>query len=444
MRPPVGEFLADLEAWVRIPSVSAVAGHAPDVARSARWLAAYLEEMGCPEVEEWPTGGGTAVYARWPRPHPDAPTVLVYSHHDVREVRPDHWRETPPFDPVVRRGRVYGRGASDAKGQVLCHLWALRTLLAAGDLPVGVTLLVEGEEEIGSPHLTGLLAEHGDRLAADLVILSDTLLWSAGQPAVCTGVRGLVGLTLEIRGPAVDVHAGVASGAAPNPLRELCRLLGGLVDGDGRITVPDFYDAVAETPPELAFFPFDPGDWLARTRTSFIGGEKGRSVPERLWTRPAVEIEQVLGGTGVTSSRGVIPSAASASLVFHIVQGQNSGKAAAQIRQWVSEQVTDGYEYTLTFADTLSEPYVTPPGHPAVAALERAMSRAWGRPAGRMRNGGGAPADLLARRLDSPVVFFGTGLPEDRWHDADESADVGVLLKGVQTLVHLLGEELTA
>lgn len=440
-------LLEDLADWVRVPSVSADPAHERDVTRSARWLRAHLLETGFPEVEEWDTDGLQAVFAHWPAEDADAPTVLVYSHHDVRAAKDQEWQETAPFAPALRQGRMYGRGASDAKGQVLCHVWALRAHLeATGRTAPAVTLkyLIEGEEEIGSPHLADLVRTRADRLAADVVIVSDTMLWSLEEAAVCTGVRGSVGAHLEVRGPRRDVHSGVVAGSAPNPLTEICRLAGTLHDDRGRITLPGFYDTVAPLSDEerrgIAAIPFDTDAWLERTRSRSVQGESGHSVLERVWARPAAEVVTLLGGDPGDPSRGVIPAVASADLTLRLVPDQRADQVVEQLRRWVDERIRDGFEYELTISPTSQDPYATPAGHPALAALEDAMSRTLRRPARRIRNGGGAPAALLAAALHTPVLFYGTGLPEDHWHDSDEKAEVQALLQGAETLARLLAD----
>ncbi|WP_449060251.1 M20/M25/M40 family metallo-hydrolase [Planomonospora algeriensis] len=442
------EFLRELGDWVRIPSVSSEPERGPDMLRSANWLTGRLREIGFPGVELWHTEGAPAVYAEWCAA-PGAPTVLVYSHHDVRAVRSLSWGESPPFEPQVRDGRIYGRGASDAKGQVLAHLWGVRAHLAATGRTapqVNLKLLVEGEEEIGSPHLAALLEDRRDRLTADLVVLSDTLQWSLTAPALCTGLRGMLSAHLEVFGPHRDVHSGAVSGAAPNPCAELCKVLAQLYDEHGRVTLPGFYDRVAEPTAEererIGALPYSDADWLERTETRSVGGESDYSVLERVWTRPAVEILTLIGGDPVGASRGAIPALASADLNLRLVPDQRVAEAADQLRRWVAERIGDKVEYELSISlEAAQEPYRTPPDHPALAVLGRATERGFGAPvAGEMRNGGGGPADLLSRALEAPVVFFGTGLPSDHWHDSDERAEIDALLAGAATLAFLWPE----
>jgi acetylornithine deacetylase/succinyl-diaminopimelate desuccinylase-like protein len=452
MTDDIRDFLAEhqdamvreLVAWARLRSVAGVPEHAPDLIRSANWLAAEFRATGFPAVEVWKAGDAPAVYAEWCAA-PGAPTVLVYSHHDVRAAKDELWEETPPFEPAVRDGRVYGRGVSDAKGQVLSHVWGVRAHLAATGRAapvVNLKFLIEGDEEAGSRDFADLLEENRDRLAADLVIFSDTLTWRADHPAVCTSVRGMVMAELVVYGPLRDVHSGAASGPAPNAAIELARLIGRLHDDKGRITLPGFYDEVAEPTErrrtDLAALPFTDEDWLARSETRSISGEVGYTVLERLWDRPAVEVISLVAGDPVGVTRSAIPAVATANLNIRTVPDQQTARVADQLRRWVADTIGDTVDYELTIAEeTAQEPYRTPDDHPALDALAAAMHDGFGTPVGRMGNAGGGPAELLARVLDAPVLFFGVGLPEDRWHDSDERVSVPMLLDGAATMAHL-------
>ena len=439
-----GDLVDELIGWVRLRSVAGLPEREPDLIRSANWLAGTLRATGFPVVEVWKVEGAPAVYAEWCAA-PDAPTVLVYSHHDVRAAKDELWEETPPFEPTLRDGRVYGRGTSDAKGQMLSHIWGVRAHLHATgrDAPaVNLKFLVEGEEETGSAHLADLLEENRERLAADVVVFSDTLLWRADHPAVCTSLRGMISAQLQVFGPLRDVHSGAVSGPAPNPAVELSKLLGQLHDEKGRLTLPGFYDDVAEPSErrraELAALPFTEDDWLARSETRSAGGEVGYSVLEQLWTRPAAEVLSLMAGDPVGASRAAVPSVATANLSIRTVADQKIADVADQLRRWVADTISDTVDYELTVSEeTAQEPYRTPEDHPALEALAAAMQDGFGKPAGRMGNAGGGPAELMSRVLGAPVVFFGTGLPEDRWHDSDERVSVEVLVNGAATLAHL-------
>lgn len=446
-----GELERQLSEWVRVPGVLGMPEHAQDLKRSASWLAAAFRQLGFPVVELLPTGDSWAVVAEWCAA-PGAATVLVYSHHDVRAAKPEEWDQTAPFEPVVRDGRLYGRGSSDAKGQVLAHLWAVRAHLdqqqtvAAGSAPaINLKYIVEGEEEGGSPHLARLLKEHATRFQADLVVFSDTLLWRADSPAVCLSMRGMLSASLEVFGPERDVHSGAVSGNAPNPVFELGRLLALLHDGDGRIAIPGFYDDVEPVSESvrqaLAELPYSDEDWLKRSESGAITGEQGYTVLERLWLRPAVEVTSIIAGDPLGVSRAAVPAVASADLSFRTVPGQRVAKVAEQLQHWVDTTIGDAFGHTLVpDVKTAQEAYRTPE-HPGIAALERAMAVGFRtEKVGRMGNAGGGPAELLSRSVQAPVLFFGTGLVEDHWHDSDESASVEVLLNGAVTLACLWAE----
>ena len=431
-------LVAELSEWVRIPSVAG-SERDPALMHSAHWPAGTLTDLGFPRVELWMAGESPAVFAEW-IVDPAAPTVLVYSHHDVRAVKPQNWDETEPFEPVVRRGRLYGRGASDAKGQVLAHLWGLRAHLLGRDAPaVNLRFLVEGEEELGSPMLSTLVEEHAEDLAADLVVFSDTTLWRADHPAACTSVRGMISASIEVHGPTKDIHSGAASGSVPNSAVELAKLLAALLDEDGRIALPDFYDDVSpieeERRRELEDLPFTQEDWLTRSHSRAIAGETGFTVLEQLWERPSVEVTAMISGDPIGPSRAAIPAVANASLSFRIVEHQRPERVADQIRRWVHATLPDTVEVVVEVSEESAQlPYRTPPG-PALDALDAAMRRGFRVPeVGRMGNAGGGPAELLARTAEAPVVFFGTGLIEDDWHDSDESVHLATLLDGAATM----------
>jgi acetylornithine deacetylase/succinyl-diaminopimelate desuccinylase-like protein len=440
------DLVEHLMRWVRVPSVAGMPEYAMDMQRSANWLAGVLRETGFPRVELWEVpDGAPTVYAEWCEA-PGAPTVLVYSHHDVRAGKGSTWGEVAPFDPALRDGRLFGRGTSDAKGQVLCHVWGVRAHLAATGRTapaVNLKLVIEGEEELNSPHLSSLLEEHPQEASADIVMLSDTTLWRADAPAVCVGLRGSVSASIEVKGPGRDVHSGAVSGPAPNPIVELSKLLAGLHDDKGRIALPGFYDDVV--PPDdderaaLAALPYSDEDWLARSETTTIGGEEGWTVLERLYVRPAVEVLTVIAGDPEGPVRGAIPSVVRAELSFRTVPEQRVEKVAEQIRTWVAENLSDRVEHSVTIpVESGQEPYRTPPDTPALDALRAAMADGFRvEHVGQMRNAGGSPASLLYDVTGAPILFFGTGLPEDHWHDSDESVLVALLHSGSATLACL-------
>ncbi|MFI6942220.1 dipeptidase [Streptomyces sp. NPDC050418] len=436
-------FLEDLTAWLRIPSVSAQPEHADDVRRSADWLAAQLKETGFPATEVWETKGAPAVFAEWPSDDPDAPTVLVYGHHDVQPAaREDGW-DTEPFEPEIKGNRLYARGAADDKGQVFFHTLGVQAHLATTGRTtpaVHLKLLIEGEEESGSPHFRTLVEKHRDRLAADVVIVSDTGMWSETTPTVCTGMRGLVECELSLCGPDQDIHSGSFGGAVPNPATVAGRIVAALHDGHGKVAVPGFYDGIIElTDRERALFaelPFDEQEWLRTAKSYAAQGEEGFSTLERIWARPTAEVNGIGGGYQGPGGKTIIPSAATLKLSFRIVAGQNPARIEAAVTQWVESQVPAGIRHTLTFSGA-TRPCLTPLDHPALEAVSRAMGRAFEQPVRYTREGGSGPAADLQDVLASPVLFLGISVPSDGWHAPNEKVELDLLMKGVETTAYL-------
>ncbi len=436
-------FLDDLMAWLRIPSVSAEPERAGDVARGAEWLAAELSATGFPVVEIWPTEGLPAVFAHWDSGDPGAPTVLVYGHHDVQPAaRADGW-DSDPFEPVVRDGRMYARGAADDKGQVLLHTLGVRAHLAAtgrGAPAVNLKLLVEGEEESGSPHFAALLRERADRLACDAAVVSDTGMWAEDTPTVCTGMRGLTDCQIDLYGPDHDIHSGSFGGAVPNPATEAARLAGALHDGDRRVAVPGFYDGVtplSERERELfARLPFDEERWLRTAASHATLGEAGFRTLERIWARPTAEVNGIHGGYGGPGGKTIVPATAQLKLSFRLVAGQDPEKVRQAVRDWVAARLPAGVRHEITFGGA-TRPCLTPLDHPALRSLVRSMERAFGTSVLFTREGGSGPAADLQDTLGVPVLFLGISVPSDGWHSVNEKVELDLLTKGVETAAYL-------
>ncbi|MCW5250452.1 MULTISPECIES: dipeptidase [unclassified Streptomyces] len=436
-------FLDDLAAWLRIPSVSAQPDHAEDVRRSADWLAAKLRETGFPTVEVWPTPGAPAVFAEWPAQDPGAPVVLVYGHHDVQPAAVGDGWDSDPFEPVVRGNRLYARGAADDKGQVFMHTLGVRAHLAAtGRTAPAVTLklLIEGEEESGSPHFRALVEERAGRLAADAVIVSDTGMWAEDTPTVCTGMRGLAECEVRLYGPDQDIHSGSFGGAVPNPATALARLIAALHDEDARVAVPGFYDGVVElTDQERRLFaelPFDEDRWLRTARSHAAHGEAGHTTLERVWARPTAEVNGIGGGYQGAGGKTVIPSSAMAKLTFRLVAGQDPAHIEKAVRAWAADRVPAGIRCEIVFGSA-TRPCLTPLDHPALRSVTRAMGRAFEQPVRFTREGGSGPAADLQEVLDVPVLFLGISVPSDGWHAPNEKVELDLLAKGVETSAYL-------
>jgi acetylornithine deacetylase/succinyl-diaminopimelate desuccinylase-like protein len=440
-------FLDDLKQWLTIPSISADPARHGDVRRSAEWLAEHLRGAGFPVAEVLETGGLPAVFAEWPAADPAAPVVLVYGHHDVQPVEPLEEWHSPPFEPAERDGRLLGRGASDDKGQVLIHSLGVRAALAASGAaapPVTVKLIVEGEEESGSEHFAALLRRERDRLACDVIVISDTTMWAADVPSMCTGMRGLLPVEVTLTGPVRDLHSGSFGGGVPNPLHAMASLLAGLHDERGRITLPRFYDAVrplSDTERDLlARLPFDEKHWLAEAGESGAAyGEQGFSTLERIWARPTAEINGMWGGHTGPGDKTIIPRAAHAKVSFRLVADQDPADVAAAFREYVTANTPGGLEAQVSEHPAV-RPCRSPIDSPAVLAGRRAMQRAFGREVLFTREGGSGPEADLAEILGAPLVFVAVGLYSDQIHAPNESVDTSLLLRGAEASAYLWHE----
>ena len=441
------EFLDDLKQWLAIPSISADPDRHGDVRRSAWWLAGHLRTAGFPVAEVLDTQGLPAVFAEWPARDPSALVVLVYGHHDVQPVDPvEEWHH-PPFEPAEGDGHLYARGASDDKGQVLFHSLGVRACLAASGAaapPVTIKLLIEGEEESGSEHFAELLRQRREQLACDVIVISDTTMWAADVPSMCTSMRGLAEAEVTLTGPSRDLHSGSFGGAVPNPLHAMASLLAGLHDEQGRVTLPRFYDKVLSISQEerdlLARLPFDQQEWLAEAGHSRAAyGEAGFSTLERIWARPTAEVNGMWGGHTGPGGKTIIPKAAHAKISFRLVADQNPADVGAALGEYVRSRTPDGITATVTVAPGV-RPCRSPINSPAVQAGRRAMQRAFGREVLFTKEGGSGPEADLADILAAPLVFVAVGLDSDQIHAPNEKIDISLLLRGAEVSAYLWDE----
>ncbi|WP_245852612.1 M20/M25/M40 family metallo-hydrolase [Blastococcus aggregatus] len=446
---------ADLGAWLRIPSISADPAHAPDVAASAEWLADALRRTGFPTVEIWPTAGAPAVFAEWPSADAGAPVALVYGHHDVQPVDPPELWVHPPFEPTVVEGEdgpeLHARGAIDDKGNVAFHLLGIRAHLAATgrDTPaVTVKLLIEGEEESGSPHFAALLQERRDRLGCDVVVVSDTGMAAPDVPSAVTAMRGLADAEITLRGPAVDLHSGSFGGAVPNPLHALAELLAKLHDEHGRVTLPGFYDKVRPLSDReralMSRVPFDEQAWLAGPAASRATyGEAGYSTLERTGARPTAEVNGMWGGYTGPGHKTIIPAEAHAKVTFRLVSDQRPEDVGPQLRAWVEANVPDGIVAEVHTPPGGVAPCASDLDSPAMGALLSAIGQAFDTdPADVLftREGGSGPEADLVEALGAPLLFLGAGLPTDRIHSPNERVLLSMVHRCAEAAAHLWRE----
>ena len=436
--------VAALEELVAIPSVSGDPARRDDVGRAAAWLAKRLEGLNGRVV---PTAGHPLVLAEWLGAE-GAPTVLLYAHYDVQPVgEASAWR-TPPFEPVIRDERMYGRGTSDDKGPMLAALGAVERLLEErGSLPVNVRILLEGEEEIGSPSLEPALLAHRDALQADVAISADGAMWSAEQPSLNVAARGMLAVEVSVRGPSADLHSGRHGGAVLNPLQALAEILATLHRPDGAITVDGFMDDVVELTGddrfEIAEMPFDERAYRAEVGSPRLHGQNGYTPLERLTARPTLEISQIEGGGRYT----VIPAVARAYLTCRLVPDQDPQRIAAAIARHVLGRCPDGVTASVEEVPGGIPAYAMRRDHPALAAAEEALRAVYpGRRVLRTRAGGTLPAAVLLRRaLGLDTLLFSFSSSDEGFHGPNEFFRLSRLREGTDAwarLLDLLAEKL--
>lgn len=437
-------FVDDLVQWLRIPSVSAQAQHKDDCARAAKHLAERLKKIGMTHAEVVPTQGHPVVYAEW-LGAPGAKTVVVYGHYDVQPPEPLELWKTPPFEPVVRDGKVFARGAVDDKGQVYMHVNAIEAHLKAnGKLPVNLKMVIEGEEEVGSESLEAFLVAWKDRLKGDMLVVSDTAMLGPDQPALTYGLRGILYTQIEVTGPKSDLHSGHFGGAVQNPANALCEIVGRLKDADGRITVPGFYDKVRPLDPAeremLRKAPFDEAAYLAEAGAPIPFGEKGWSTLERTSVRPTCDVNGMWSGYQGEGSKTVLPSFAAAKVSFRLVPDQDADALFKALETHVRKLAPPGVTVVVKNLHG-AIPWVMPYDHPLLACARRALDRAWTKPAAMMREGGSIPIVAVFERLFGwPVILMGFGLDDDNVHAPNEKFSLSSYHGGTRSVAYLYEE----
>lgn len=442
------EHLQQLCEWLRIPSISTLPEHADDVKQAAQWAGDFLKNIGMPRVEVVETGGHPIVYAEYLGLQ--APTLLIYGHFDVQPVDPlDEWR-TPPFEPTILGGDLFARGTADDKGQAFASLAALEAYLkTSGHPPVNVKLLLEGEEEVLSPHLSIFLRQRSQELQADAILIADQEMLAPDAPVIMYGVRGNTYMEVEVRGPAGDLHSGTFGGAVDNPFNVLARLLAALQDGHTRrVNIPGFYDRVRPLSEDerqlLAKAPINDQIALRLTGAPALGGEEGFTLAERISVRPTLDIHGIAGGFTGEGGKTVIPTKATAKLSMRLVPDQQPAEIArlceAYLRQIAPPTVTLDVR-TLGMAHPVLIDYHAAPVRAAAVAYERGC----GASPVYFRGGGSLPIvrdmiDLLRTPAggEVPIVMIGFGLPDDNTHAPNEKLHLANFYMGIETVIHYL------
>jgi acetylornithine deacetylase/succinyl-diaminopimelate desuccinylase-like protein len=437
--------LARFLEFLRIPSVGGMPEHAADTRRAAEVLGAELAEAGLEHVELAETGGHPVVYADWLHAGPDRPTVLVYAHYDVQPGDPVELWETSPFEPVVRDGRVLGRGSSDDKAHVQMLVRVAEALLAVrGALPVNVKLMFEGEEESSSVHLDGWLEANRERLAGDVAMICDTAFFEGNVPSICVGLRGIVYVQVDVEGPAVDLHSGSFGGAVVNPATTLVEMLAALKGPDGRIRIPGFYDDVVALTDQdraaSAALPFDEAAWMAEIGVEAVGGEAGYTNLERRTARPTLDINGIWGGFTGDGPKTIIPAHAHAKVSCRLVADQDPARIFAALRDHVLAMAPLGVRVTVRDLG-MGRGTLTPIDHPATQAAARAIEGAFGVAPLYFREGGSIPvAASFERILGQPVVLLGFMNPDSRAHAPNENLVLANFETGLRALVRMFDE----
>lgn len=438
-------FTDELLELLRIPSISSLPEHAQDVQRAAEWVAARLERAGLEQVAVLSTGGHPVVYGSWLHA-PDKPTVLIYGHFDTQPVDPIEQWSTPPFEPSIRDGRVYARGASDDKGSMLVAILAVEALLrTAGRLPLNVKFLLEGQEEIGSPEIPAFLEAERERFACDMVISADSLQWSEQQPAILIGSKGLAAIQIDVQGPATDLHSGLFGGVLENPIHALVRILDSLRDSDGTILVDGFLEAAEPLSEQdrqlIGAVPFDEQAYRARLGVPDLAGEPGYSTLERNWARPTLEVNGIWGGFQGAGVKTVIPGTAHAKITCRLVAGQEPERIVEMLSEHVRRHTPPGVRATVQPLPGRARPYLMPVDHPGNRAARRVLQELYGVEPIYTRVGGSVPiSELFLRTLGCYSVGFGFILDDEQFHAPDEFFRLASFERGQVAYCMLLEE----
>jgi acetylornithine deacetylase/succinyl-diaminopimelate desuccinylase-like protein len=431
-------FLSELFELLRIPSVSADSRHKGDVRKAAEYVANSLTKAGADHVELMETKGHPIVFGE-KIVDASKPTVLVYGHYDVQPPDPlDLW-QTPPFEPTVRDGKIYARGACDDKGQFYMHIKAFEILMKHNLLSCNVKFMIEGEEEVGSDNLGAFVIANKEKLKADVILISDTSLISLDQPSITVGLRGLSYMEVEVTGPNRDLHSGVYGGAVANPANVLAKMIASLHDENGRVTIPGFYDNVAELSSAereaLNKAPFDLNEYKKELGIDEVLGEKGYTTLERTGVRPTLDVNGIWGGYTGEGAKTVLPSKASAKISMRLVPHQRPDKITELFTQHFKSIAPKSVKVKVT-AHHGGEPAVTPTDSKAFKAASAAFKEVWGKEPIPTRDGGSIPiVALFKKELGLDTVLMGFGLDTDALHSPNEHYGIKNFLIGIETIV---------
>ncbi|MBL7075394.1 dipeptidase [candidate division KSB1 bacterium] len=439
-----GRFEQELFELLRIPSVSNNPDHKADMEQCARALAQGMEGMGLKKVSVHPTKGHPIVTGEWMGAE-GKPTVLIYGHYDVQPEDPIEEWESPPFEPTVREGQVYARGSVDDKGQFYTHFKAIEAYLRVKhSLPVNVKLVIEGEEEIGSENLRGFIKIHRESLKADYILISDTPMFGRGMPSLCYGLRGLAYMEVEVKGPSRDLHSGSFGGAVANPANVLARIISALVDDNGRVTIPGFYDDVIpltdQERKEFASLPLDEAAYQKELGVPSLSGERGFTTLERVWARPTLDVNGIMGGFTGEGAKTIIPASAKAKISMRLVPNQDSDKIAEGFEAHVKKLCPPTVTITIQRHHG-GNPFLAPLDNPGIQAAGRALEKGFEKRPVFIREGGSIPiVATFDEILGKPCILMGFGLPDENSHAPNEKMDLDNFYRGILSSAHFLQE----
>ena len=430
-------FLEELFGLIRIPSISSIAEHQPDMYKAAEYWKKMLLEAGADKAEIYETPGNPVTYGE-KIIDPALPTVLVYAHMDVMPVDPvENWL-SPPFEPEIRDGKIFARGADDDKGQSMMHAKAFELLVKTGTLPCNVKFMIEGEEEVGSVNLGKWCEEHREMLRADIILVSDTTMISPDMPSITAGLRGLAYWQVEVTGPSHDLHSGIFGGAVANPINVLCKMISQVTDENGRITIPGFYDDVMEVAPEervmLARKPFNEEAYKNAIKVTGLAGEEGYTTIERTGIRPTFDVCGIWGGYTGEGSKTVLPSKAFAKISCRLVPNQDHLKIADLFKNWFESIAPAAVKVKVTSLHG-GQSYVCPVDLPAYKAAEKAYAEGYGKLPIPTRSGGSIPIlSTFEQVLGVKSVLMGFGLESDAIHSPNENFPLEQFFNGIRTI----------
>ncbi|MDA9929658.1 dipeptidase [Alphaproteobacteria bacterium] len=419
-------FIDELCDFIRIPSVSADPAHAGDVARAGEWVAMRLRAAGAQNVAVLPTAGHPCVYGDWLHAGDEQPTVLIYGHFDVQPALPYDLWTTPPFEPDIRDDSIFARGASDDKGGMLIPILAFEALMKTkGNAPVNVKFIFEGQEEIGSPDMPEFVAKHADLLSADMIFSADGLQWTADEPNIVVGLKGLSSMEITVEGARSDLHSGLHGGAVANPLLALAQILAGLKDSAGNILVDGFYEGVHELSDaerdEIARVPYDEEAYLAEVGVEALHGEPGYTPRERAWARPTLDVNGIWGGYQGAGTKTVLPREASAKITCRLVGDQDPQRVFEAISAHAEKICPEGVRVSLGRLAGSGTPFVMPRNHNASEIARQVLEEIYDMPPYVTRLGGSIPVmSTFLKELGVHTTMFGFSIGDENLHAPDE------------------------